>query len=306
MLKEFKVDFIQFYRLSPLIYFFCLPQAKAYLCPHLVFSQWKYMFLAFMSPHVHFSLLAYFSFFLAYFSFLLPCSVCLNALYDNFQNTSTCGNMNIKYPFGVRKRGCGLPIFQIDCKKNSSPVITIHGRNYTILKFLYHTSKFHIVRDQSCQFPDDPINTGPEYADTIFRITSEDNWTLNVFRCNTLLQHTLDDLGGGIRQCNATVYYSLSSPLGYLVPECPKQQVLVEVGEMEWVSNDTIRDESCRSCEANGGICDYNILYSTVSFVCYCKDGPRTNHFGHGMFYFNFLQYYLELLVYLTCYQFIL
>jgi hypothetical protein len=68
---------------------------------------------------------------------------------------------------------------------------------------------------------------------------------------------------------------------------------------MEWASNDTMRDETYRSCEASGGICGYNMLDSTAPFVCYCKDGPRTSYFPHSMFYFSFLQNYLELLVWL-------
>jgi hypothetical protein len=198
--------------------------------------------------------------------------------------------MNITYPFGVGNRGCGVPAsFQIDCVRNSSPVIDIDGRNYTILETYYDTNNFVIFMDESCQFLGDSINIGLDYANTDFRIPSKTNWNLNVFKCNKSIQDTLK---GQIRQCNASVYYS-KSLFNYSVPGCTMQQAPVEVGRMEWLSNDTIRDESCRSCEATEGICGYNISDSTAAapFVCYCKEGPRTDKCpGHGMFYLYFPQ----------------
>lgn len=226
--------------------------------------------------------------FTGYCASLFPCLVCLDAQYEICQNTgSACGSMNITYPFGVRNRGCGLPSLQIDCVQNSSPVIEIHGQYYTILKFADDTNNFVIFRNESCQFSDAPINIGSDSADTVFKLTSTTNWTLNVFKCNKSVHDTME---GQIKECNASVYYSSSwdNPLaGYSLPGCERQQVLVGVGKMEWVSNDTIRDESCSS---SGGIRGYNISDSTEPFVCYCKDGPSTNKCpGHSMLCFKFL-----------------
>jgi hypothetical protein len=78
---------------------------------------------------------------------------------------------------------------------------------------------------------------------------------------------------------------------------------------MNWVTDDTKRAENCKSYEASGGICGYNISDSTAAapFVCYCKDGPRRDKcVGHGMLYLYFLQNFLELLVLLRCYEFTL
>jgi len=146
----------------------------------------------------------------------------------------------------------------------------------------YNINGFIIFRNERCQFLDDPIKISSEDADSVFGITSKTNWSLNVFKCDKSVKE------GQIVQCNANVYYSLpwDKPLAGYVPGCTMQQELVEVGRMKWVSNDTVRDESCRSCEESGGICGYNISDLSVDspFVCYSKDGPFTEKcLGQGV-----------------------
>lgn len=210
-------------------------------------------------------------------AFLLPCSICFDAQYEYCQNTgSACGTMNIRYPFGVGNRGCGLPgTFQVDCVQSSSPVIQIDGRNYTIVNIYYDANTLVIFMDESCKFLGDSINIGLDDANPWFRTRSTTNWTLNVFKCSKPIKVTQ---AGQIKQCNASVYYSLSL-FNYSVPGCVLQQAPVETARMEWVSNDTVRDESCTSCEASGGICGYNISDSTAAspFVCYCRDRHYTD-----------------------------
>jgi len=215
----------------------------------------------------------------ACYASLLPYSVCFDAQYEYCQNTGRkCGGMNITYPFGVGNRGCGLSAStQIECVHNSSPVIEIDRRNYIIRKIEYDINRFVIFRNESCHFSDDPINIGSNSADTVFRIANKANWTLNVVNCNKYVQDTQK---GQINQCNATVYYyssSIDTPGRFSIPGCSMRTILVEVGNMNWVTDDTKRGESCKSCEASGGICGYNISDSTAAapFVCYCKDGPR-------------------------------
>eukprot|EP00253_Pinus_taeda_P017658 PITA_17658 len=184
--------------------------------------------------------------------------------------------MNISYPFGVGNRGCGLPSLQIDCVQKSL-VIAIQGHNYTILDFSSHHKSFVIVRGEKCKFLDDPIDTQmpPERTDIAFT-TDKENITLNVYKCNN--QHQLDHSKMLSRKCNSSVSYG-SYDNGNWIPGCSKTQVTVDVGVMHVIENDTKRDESCRSCEASRGICGYrqNTSDSTAPFVCYCKDGPRTD-----------------------------
>jgi len=210
---------------------------------------------------------------------LFPCSSCLDSQYQYCQNTNKCGTMNISYPFGVGKRGCGLPGFQIDCVQNLTLVIAIQDQNYTILFFDNHSKIFYIVRGEKCKFLDDPIDKQippPERTDTAFRI-AEENRTLNVYKCNKQGQLNHSRMFKGI-QCNDSVYYSLYENRT-LIPGCSKAHVTVDVGIMQPDYKDTKRDESCRSCEESHGICGYrcNTSYSTAPFVCYCKDGPRTD-----------------------------
>lgn len=217
---------------------------------------------------------------------LFPCSVSFDAQYEICQNRSTCGNINIKYPFGVGNSGCGLPSFQIDCVQNSGPVIIIDGLKYTILSFHYDKDYFVIVRDENCQFLDERFNISSEYTDDIFRIKGKANGSVIVYNCNPHFSDAFYFKGRGqLSKCNASVYYALydnENP----IPECYKGQVTVDVGIMEWVyiSNDRKRDNGCKSCTASGGICGYSTLVSTAAapFVCYCKDGPRTNSCNHG------------------------
>eukprot|EP00253_Pinus_taeda_P009537 PITA_09537 len=191
--------------------------------------------------------------------------------------------MNISYPFGVGNRGCGLPSLQIDCVQKSL-VIAIQGHNYTILEFSHHYKIFFIVRGEKCKFLDDPIDMQippPNHTDTAMKIGRE-NWILNVYKCNK--QDQLDHSRMLKGKCNSSVSYGLYDN-GSLILGCSRRQVTVDVGLMQLVYNDTKRDKSCRSCEASRGICGYrqNTSDSTAPFVCYCKDGPRTDKCqGHG------------------------
>jgi len=226
---------------------------------------------------------------------LIRCSLCLDAQYQYCQHNSKCGIMNITYPFGVGKRGCGHPGFQINCVQNSSPVIEIHGRTYTILRIL-SPYIFFIVRGENCNFFGRPNNNlqipSSEYGDALFRISGKENRTLDVYKCNMPFHDGFDSTGEHLWKCNATVYYDFFNS-GHSIRGFFIEQVVVEIGITNWVSNDTERDKGCKSCEASGGICGYNIGDSTWTFLCYCKDGPRTHKCpGHGMLYFNFLQNY--------------
>jgi hypothetical protein len=217
--------------------------------------------------------------------------------------------MNITYPFGVGKRGCGHPNFQINCVQNSSPVIQIHGRSYTILR-LFSPKRFDIVRGDNCNFfypPNNNLQIPPsEHGNALFNISGKENRTLYVYKCNIPFQDAFNSNGGQLWKCNATVYYGFYNS-GHPIRGCSMEQVDLEIEKAGYVSNDTQRDNGCKSCEASGGICGYNISDSTGPFLCYCKDRPRTHKCpGNGMLYFNFLQNYLELLVQLRCNEFIL
>eukprot|EP00253_Pinus_taeda_P021194 PITA_21194 len=213
---------------------------------------------------------------------IFPCLLCLDRQYQYCQNTSKCGSMDIKYPFGVGNRGCGHPKFQINCVQNSSPVIEIHGQSYTILSF-YTTQEFHIVRGKNCNFFDHRDNNIQiplsENGDDLFKILGKEKRTLDVYRCNISFQDALDSTGEQqLWKCNATVYYDFYRSGHSSIPGCSIEQVDVEVGKTQYVSTDTQRDNSCNSCVPSGGICGYNILDSTnLPFLCHCKDGPHTH-----------------------------
>eukprot|EP00253_Pinus_taeda_P013547 PITA_13547 len=212
---------------------------------------------------------------------LFPCYLCLDLQYQYCQNTRTCGPVTeIYYPLGVGNRGCGHPHFQIDFVQNLSPVITIQGHNYTIIE--NHFKFWLIVRGEKCKFLGDPIHIQiphPRRTDTIV-ISDTENRTLNVYNCKNEAQSLQF-----VRQCHASVYYGLYDN-GNLTRECSKTQVTLDVGSMRPLTNDPKRDESCYSCFKSGGICGYryNTSDSPAPFVCYCKDGARTdNCHSHGL-----------------------
>lgn len=246
-------------------------------------------------PHVIFLILT------ACCASLIRCSLCFDAQYEY------C--INITYPLGVGNRGCGHPGFQISCKQNSTIVIEIHGRSYTILS-MYSPNYFIIVRGDNCNFFNRPFNNlqipFPEYGGAPFHISGKENRTLNVYKCNIPFQDAFDSTEGQfplhdsfdftewqLRKCNATIFYDFYNLGNSIIRGCSMKQVVVEVGKARYVSTGRKRDEDCKSCEASGGICGYKISDTTSPFLCYCKEGPSTHKCpSHGMLYFNFKQYY--------------
>eukprot|EP00253_Pinus_taeda_P015866 PITA_15866 len=227
---------------------------------------------------------AAFLFLTACCAFLTPYSLSFDAQYEYCLNTSNCGSMNLTYPFGVGKRGCGHPGVQINCLQNSSPVIEIHAQNYTLQGA--RSPNFLVVRDQNCNYFDHSNNNlqmpFSQYGDAIFDILGKENRTLNVYKCNIAFQDAFDYTKGQLWICNATVYcdFFISA---HSIRGCSMKQVVVEIGIARYISRDTKRDKDCKSCAASGGLCGYNISDSTSPFLCYCKDGPRIDKcHGHG------------------------
>eukprot|EP00253_Pinus_taeda_P023300 PITA_23300 len=212
---------------------------------------------------------------------LFPCYLCLDVQHQCCQNTSRCGVTDIYYPLGVGNLGCGHPHFQIDCVQNLSPVIAIQGHNYTIID-CHSLFACFIVRGEECKFldyPTDMLIPHQPLTDTAV-IFARENRTLYVYNCNNEPQLNNSEILNA--KCNSSVYYSLFDS-GSSIPGCFKTQVMVDVLLLGY--NDTKRDESCRSCHQSQGMCGYryNTSDSTVPFVCYCKDGPRTdNCHSHG------------------------
>jgi serine/threonine protein kinase len=186
--------------------------------------------------------------------------------------------MNLTYPFGVGNRGCGLPRFQIDCMQNSSPTITIDRLNFTILRVDYESHFFLVFREDNCGFLDDHF----QIVGDIFTDTGKFNRTLYVYTCKTPSPRVIDYTGKGeLMKCNTSVYYTLYDVDNLMLEEeCVLTNISIDVGRIKWVPNYTVRDARCRS---SGGICGYSTSDSTTPFVCYCKDGPRTDKCpGHG------------------------
>lgn len=179
---------------------------------------------------------------------LIRCSLCLDAQYEYCLNARNCGIMNITYPFGAGKRGCGHPAFQINCMQNATPVIEIHGRSYTILR-RYSALVFLIVRGENCNFFNGPFNNLQiqlsEHGNASCYISGKENRTLDVYKCIRFqepdpFQDAFDSTGGRLWKCNATVYYDFYNS-GYSIRGCSTEQVEVEVGRAECVSNDTTK-----------------------------------------------------------------
>eukprot|EP00253_Pinus_taeda_P003169 PITA_03169 len=211
---------------------------------------------------------------------LFPCYLCLDLQYQYCNNRSKCGVTDIQYPLGVGNRGCGHPHFQIDCVQNLTPVITIQGQNYTILR--NDPDMCFVVKGEKCRFIDHPTDMlipHQRRTDTAV-IFARTNRTLFVYNCNN--EGQLNNSTFLNRKCNSSVSYSLYES-GNGMPGCSKAQVTVEMGLMQLVNNDTKRNESCKSCFESGGICGYhyNTSDSPAPFMCYCKDGPRTDN-CHG------------------------
>lgn len=227
---------------------------------------------------------------------LFPCSLSLDAQYQYCQNNSKCGIAHIDYPFGVGSRGCGHPSFQINCVQNSSFVIPIRGRNYTLLTALLPATTLVITRGQNCQFLNDSKIQSSEFAGTVFRFKATGKITLYVYKCK---EH--DHLS--LPKCNASssVYYSYENSTS----ACSMEQVPVYVALIQPVTVQ-LQYERCTSCQGSYGICGYktSVSIGPPPFVCYCNDGPSTDKCpGHGMLYLKFPQNHLQPLVYLKYYE---
>eukprot|EP00253_Pinus_taeda_P016233 PITA_16233 len=282
------LQFVDFYFLEGLPNAYSMPIIS--LSPHRIICSFPRL-LPFLPAHLFFLIVS------VGCASLFPCSLCLDAQYQYCQNNTKCGIMEIQYPFGVGNRGCGLPSFQISCLQNSSFVIPIRDRNYTILTFL--PPMLAITRGQNCQFLNHSINNPigfREFAGTKFTVKATENLTMYVYKCKEQ-DHLHKVL---LPKCTAGLYYSFEKENS--TSACSMEQLPVYTALIQ--PDHVLKDESCRSCEASHGICGYNTSVSTASppFVCYCNDGPRTDKCpSHGCFVGGaaltaglFLVYYLK------------
>lgn len=231
----------------------------------------------------------------------LSFEVSLCAVDPRFQacsNRTTCGNLNISFPFfiqGRQKEFCGFPGFNISCTDNQ-PILNLSDTLYTIGGIHYPSQSLRVFNpnwNNSCKFPWLIHNlTLPEnrfefkpYVRTLFLFydcnTSSSTWgaepdgglSRRLVGCsdpaagNSTVVGLLGgdpEMGSASRSCKSVV----TAPVEVNDTKEETAETLIGRGfRMRWTASD------CSTCEDSGGSCGFN--YSDYHFKCFCPDRPH-------------------------------
>uniref|UniRef100_A0A0D9UWI2 non-specific serine/threonine protein kinase n=1 Tax=Leersia perrieri TaxID=77586 RepID=A0A0D9UWI2_9ORYZ len=212
--------------------------------------------------------------------------------------TSSCGDLNISYPFWLEQPGwppCGSPPFQLKCNATGAYLTRSVYEAYRVVNIFTGNNSFHVV-DQNLPLQTGCPAPGFNISDGIWQapfIISKSNSKLHFLSCNRSLPVSPpgyrlqscdnnfsfvrlaagdgDELHGGIPLgCNFTVVPILERPNdsrdGYV--DSMRSGFL-----LEWavVSGD------CPQCVDSGGECTYG---DKMKFACNCSDGMHTDKCG--------------------------
>lgn len=242
---------------------------------------------------IHFQLLPPFQLSVRPLQFLLLLAALVNFCACNQQqpncrNVSPCGNVNISYPFGIAKSGCGHPEFQIYCQ-SSTPYLTINNVSYRVLNLDYNQNSMKIASGTvftDCGLPEAPVNL----ANSLFNLagSSEQSITLGI-GCTALEKFSVLHIPCGIDNdtwvlpsdpevikwapCNSTVRFPVLQQISSYLTLQKFWDVLRGGFEIEWNKADEAF-KMCSNCTSSAGICGYNVSNSREPFLCYLPQSP--------------------------------
>ncbi|KAG4208681.1 hypothetical protein ERO13_A03G148700v2 [Gossypium hirsutum] len=224
------------------------------------------------------------------------------AVDENFTICSVpryCGKLNIKFPFFIQGRDdprCGYPGFEIHCRNNTKPILSLGDGNYSIDDIFYPNQSFLVSRavrferDSICNhkirnisLPNDRYQLPPGNTKIVF-----------LFNCNLtsipiLSPHKISCPAEN--ETNSTLALFHSDPQLKFASENCKERVETPVGcdqgnrlhvegllnkgfVLNWIAS------NCSICEKSGGKCGFD--YRTYHFKCFCPDRPHAWHCTPG------------------------
>ncbi|KAA3482856.1 LEAF RUST 10 DISEASE-RESISTANCE LOCUS RECEPTOR-LIKE PROTEIN KINASE-like 1.2 [Gossypium australe] len=230
------------------------------------------------------------------------------AVDENFTICSVpryCGKQNINFPFFIQGRDdprCGYPGFEIHCRNNTKPILSLGDGNYSVDDIFYSNQSFLVSRavrferDSICNhkirnisLPNDRYQLPPGITKVVF-----------LFNCNLtsiprLSQHKIGCPAEN--ETNSTLALFDSHPQLNFASENCKERVVTPVGfdqgdelDVEGPLNISLLNRgfvlkliasNCTICEKSGGKCGFD--YSTHHFKCFCPDRPHAWHCRPGM-----------------------
>jgi len=241
----------------------------------------------------HFQLLPLFLLSARTLQFLLLLVALFNFGFCNQQQpnclNATCGNLiNISYPWGLAKSGCGHPKFQFQCQSNT-PYLTVNSVDYKILR--YNQTNMNIASGTvftDCGLPEAPVNLSA----SPFNLADSSDLSIplrvgcQVVETYRLLFPLLCSNDSGTWAipfepnlplppwiiCNSIVPFPVLQQLSSLITQ-NIWQVLRGGFEIEWNRTDEAF-KNCSNCMSRRGICGYNSSDYSMPFLCYLPQSP--------------------------------
>ncbi|CAL9031614.1 unnamed protein product [Prunus brigantina] len=209
----------------------------------------------------------------------------------------TCGNgPNISYPFWLSDRQesfCGYPSFKIACN-GENPVLSISNDDYIIKHIFYSNHSFvlanAVVYRDKCPLPLHNFSLDR----TPFSYSSSDHIDFSFYNCDEepkeyMHPYPIDCASNASHHSFAIFHkevvehmnYSCLSPVNLPVDvavgvEALWQMNYTEILKMGFLLNWTA--QNCSNCEKSSGRCGFK----NNEFVCFCRDGPRSQTCDHG------------------------
>ncbi|XP_022726899.1 LEAF RUST 10 DISEASE-RESISTANCE LOCUS RECEPTOR-LIKE PROTEIN KINASE-like 1.2 [Durio zibethinus] len=225
------------------------------------------------------------------------------AVDENFTICSvprTCGRLNIKFPFFIQKQHetrCGYPGFNISCRNNTDPILSLPDGDYIIRDIFYQNQSFHVSKavpfdsDDVCSnsignisIPEDRLYLPPNQRAIFFLLNCNETlqltWELSQYKVGcaaenetkTTLALFNDDpmLNFASEYCNK----AMVAPVGFIDGGGGVEGIVNRGFVLNWIAS------NCSICEASGGNCGFD--YSTYHFKCFCPDRPHAWHCTPG------------------------
>ncbi|XVE68280.1 hypothetical protein DITRI_Ditri09bG0055000 [Diplodiscus trichospermus] len=205
-----------------------------------------------------------------------------------------CGRLNIKYPFFIQEQNesrCGYPGFNISCRNNTDPILSLHDGDYIIHDIFYQNQSLYVSkavafdRDAVCSHSIRNISISEERLS----LPPNQREIFLLFNCNLILPSTwkLSEYKvdcAAENESNATLALFNDDPVVNFASENCKETVVAPVtyeGDarveniinrgfvLNWIAS------SCSDCDDSGGKCGFD--YATYHFKCFCPDRPAAS-----------------------------
>ncbi|KAK8512898.1 hypothetical protein V6N12_030307 [Hibiscus sabdariffa] len=192
------------------------------------------------------------------------------------------------FPVELDEPRCGFPRFNVSCRNNSAPVLSLPDGDYNIRSIFYQNQSFLVSRadrDAVCSHSIQNISL----PDDRFYLPKSQREMVLLFDCNLTTRgmeefsQDMVDCGSGNRSNTTLALWNGDKDLGFVSGNCTKS-VLAPVAftdgmenvedvvnrgfVLNWIASD------CSVCGGTGGKCGFD--YTSYHFKCFCPDRPHT------------------------------